>query len=48
MQGEDRSMSNGAELTAAMEDYLEAIYRLQREREVARVKDIASRTSRHT
>lgn len=42
MQGEDRSMSNGAELTAAMEDYLEAIYRLQREREVARVKDIAA------
>lgn len=36
-------MARAAELTESMEDYLEAIYRLQREREVARVKDIAAR-----
>jgi DtxR family transcriptional regulator, Mn-dependent transcriptional regulator len=30
-------------LTSAMEDYLEAIYHLERERRIARVRDIASR-----
>ncbi len=36
-------MTATAGLTESMEDYLEAIYQLQREREVARVKDIAVR-----
>ncbi|HMK35281.1 MAG TPA: metal-dependent transcriptional regulator [Desulfomonilaceae bacterium] len=31
------------ELTSAMEDYLEAIYHLERERRIARVRDIANR-----
>ena len=30
-------------LTSAMEDYLEAIYHLERERRIARVRDIAKR-----
>jgi len=36
-------MSPAADLTESMENYLEAIYHLQREQEVARVKDIADR-----
>jgi len=40
---EDKLMTNTAQLTAAMEDYLEAIYHLQHEERVARVKDIARR-----
>ncbi len=34
-------------LTASMEDYLEAIYHLEREHQVARVKDIAGRLKLH-
>jgi DtxR family transcriptional regulator, Mn-dependent transcriptional regulator len=34
-------------LTASMEDYLEAIYHLEQEHQVARVKDIASRLKLH-
>jgi len=34
-------------LTASMEDYLEAIYHLERENQVARVKDIASQLKLH-
>ncbi len=32
-------------LTSAMEDYLEAIYHLEQERRIARVRDIANRLS---
>ncbi len=34
---------NLSELTSAMEDYLEAIYHLEQERRIARVRDIANR-----
>ncbi len=35
----------GQELSASLEDYLEAIYHLEREGRVARVRDIAARLS---
>ena len=37
------SMKSLPVLTSAMEDYLEAIYHLEQERRIARVRDIADR-----